>query len=243
MSTTTTTTTTAPFEIIQNDKFINESLEDFWTTNLINATVNETDSGYYGASGTLEVAITAPPLAIAKVLQLHRPPGDFDIYCRLLYPGSDDQSAGFQVFKEGVTTDGWWMFATRQVNSPATFLVHFVDNVPDFKIHAHPNVEGDYEIYLRLKRVSGVVSGYYQWSKPLYDDDWISIGDPDITFEYSGAIDLALVVQSSIESIKISYDFFKNWVSAIPSSKGSQGGGANIGVVNEGFGGFGFGWG
>jgi len=208
-STTTTTTTTAP--PFQDDDFDDESIAAFWTLIEIDCTIEEVDDGQFGAEGTLLFTSTdAPGTGIAWQTSIE---GDFDLYYRL-YQTLDDELTvtGCIIYADyyGAGEVDGWVLSSYRSDDPADIVLYGHNTDPDWSFTT-VGLPAD-DIWYRLKRASGVVTGYYAATEPIYENDWTQLSQPAVTYENSDPVDIGVYFQSQTDAVIGEFDFIKAWV-------------------------------
>lgn len=235
-TTTTTTTTTLPF--LRDDEFDDASIAPFWTdANSGGGTVAET-------ADQLQQTMQVSQQCIESQMELVV--ADVDVYTKVTMPegtytgGSPNCQFVLEDWNYGALGDlgivldrtgtGWTIWAWTDSDA------EYDDTTPGVSIDQN-------YAWLRLKVAAGVCTAYYSLTEPQYETDWIDVGlSVNVPWYPVDNMDLGLYANPDGQAVNKTYawEYVREWIAAQDDRSIQGSGGSIIGVVNEGFGGFGF---
>jgi len=223
----------------REDEFNDEAVADFWNI-AGTGTVSEADS---------QLILSMDPSENAEVNQENLN-DNLDIWCKVKldtdkinYVGiSNDYYDNDLYGYIGLSWDANGTFSgKRQFILEAYYEIDQGDTYVETIVGLGLNVN---EVYIRMKYNNGRPFFFYALDEPQSNEDWIEIELPDLPSR--NLVDYTIDLYSwtnAGSSLQALVDFIRNW-SPEPILAGSQGARGSMipGLINEGFGGFGFGW-
>lgn len=240
--------------LLQYDEFDNESLESFWTLTEGGSSVYTEEKSGRGRATTSkgeqiqlkQQSLTDTELDIWFLLEMKNPKDYCDtqiwVSDEVVYQGAiavglayhDVQPAVDTQIVSGTPGEGLWFYGWKDSDTWGSEIVSYA------------RIDQPY-VYARIRAIAGRSCHiFYAKQEPTLDGHWIHVPQP-LTPEY---------VPTTLDAIYIAFNgywnlagterdayihFVRPWVSS--GSAGNQGGSNNLGVNQQGFGGFGFGWG